>query len=95
MPHKKIVCLGGGSRYFIGALCDITVAKGLAGSEITIYDIDGEKAAIMAQLGTRLAKESQLGMTVRASKTLADAVDGADFAVSSIGGAGVSRKKAL
>jgi len=90
MSRKKIVCLGGGSRYFIGALCDMTVVKGLARSEIIIYDIDEEKAAIMAQLGTRLAKESQLGMTVRASKTLADAVEGADFAVSSIGGAGVS-----
>jgi alpha-galactosidase len=90
MPSKKIVCLGGGSRYFIRALGDIAVAVGLAGSEIIIYDIDREKAEIMAQYGTRLAKESGLGMTVRVSKTLADAVDGADFAVSSIGGAGVS-----
>jgi len=90
MPSKKIVCLGGGSGYFIGALGDIVVTRGLAGSEITIYDIDLEKAEIMAQFGTRLAKESGSSMTVRAPKTLADAVDGADFAVSSIGGAGVS-----
>ncbi len=90
MPNKKIVCLGGGSGYFIRALGDIAVTEGLAGSEITLYDIDMEKAEIMAQHGTRLAKESGLGMTVRASKTLADAVDGADFAVSSIGGAGAS-----
>lgn len=90
MPSKKIVCLGGGSGYFIRALGDIAVTEGLAGSEITLYDIDMEKAEIMAQHGARLAKESELGMTVRASKTLADAVDGADFAVSSIGGAGAS-----
>ena len=90
MPSKKIVCLGGGSRYFTRALGDIAVTEGLAGSEITLYDIDMEKAEIMAQHGARLAKESGLDMTVRASKTLADAVDGADFAVSSIGGAGVS-----
>jgi alpha-galactosidase len=90
MPSKKIVCLGGGSGYFIGALGDIAVAKGLAGSEIVLYDIDREKAEIMAKFGTRLAKESELGMTVRASKILSDAVDGADFALSSIGGAGVS-----
>jgi len=90
MPSKKIVCLGGGSGYFIRALGDIAVTEGLAGSEITLYDINLEKAEIMAQHGTRLARESGLGMTVRASKTLADAVDGADFAVSSIGGAGAS-----
>ena len=90
MPSKKIVCLGGGSGYFTRALGDIAVTEGLAGSEITLYDINLEKAEIMAQHGTRLARESGLGMTVRASKTLADAVDGADFAVSSIGGAGAS-----
>ncbi|MFQ6043399.1 MAG: hypothetical protein ACE5PV_21305 [Candidatus Poribacteria bacterium] len=90
MPSKKIVCLGGGSGYFTRALGDIAVTEGLAGSEITLYDIDMEKAEIMAQHGSRLAQESGLGMTVRASKTLADAVDGADFAVSSIGGAGAS-----
>jgi len=90
MSSQKIVCLGGGSGYFIGAIGDIVVTKGLAGSEITLYDIDMEKAELMAQFGTRLAKESGLGMTVRASKTLADAVDGADFAISSIGGAGAS-----
>ena len=90
MSSKKIVCLGGGSRYFIRALGDIAVTEGLAGSEITLYDIDMEKAEIMAQHGTRLAEEGGLGMTVRATKVLADAVDGADFAVSSIGGAGAS-----
>jgi len=90
MPSKKIVCLGGGSGYFIRALGDIVVMPGLAGSEITLYDIDMEKAEIMAQHGARLAKESGLGMKVRATKTLDDAIDGADFAVSSIGGAGTS-----
>jgi alpha-galactosidase len=90
MPSKKIVCLGGGSRYFIRALGDIAVTEGLAGSEISLYDIDIEKAEIMAQHGTRLAEESGLGMTVRVAKGLADAVDSADFAVSSIGGAGAS-----
>jgi alpha-galactosidase len=90
MPSKKIVCLGGGSGYFIRALGDMVVVPGLAGSEITLYDIDMEKAEIMAQHGARLAKESGLGMKVRATKTLDDAIDGADFAVSSIGGAGAS-----
>jgi len=90
MPSKKIVCLGAGSRYFTRALADIAVTEGVSGSEITLYDIDMEKAEIMAQHGARLADESGTGLRVRASKTLADAVDGADFAVSSIGGAGKS-----
>ena len=58
MPSKKIVCLGGGSRYFIRALGDIAVTEGLAGSEISLYDIDIEKAEIMAQHGTASPKRA-------------------------------------
>ena len=87
---KKIVCLGGGSGYFRRALADLAVTEGLAGSEITLYDIDHEKSEIMARHGARLAEESGTGLRVRACKELADAVDGADFAISSIGGAGAS-----
>jgi alpha-galactosidase len=90
MPSKKIVCLGGGSGYFTRALGDIIATPGLAESEITLYDIDMEKAEIMAQHGTKLASQNSSGINVRACKTLDDAIDGADFAVSSIGGAGVS-----
>lgn len=88
--NKKIVCLGGGSRYFSRVLADLVVTEGLSGSEITLYDIDMEKAEIMAQHGARLAKESGTNLRVRACKELAEAVDGADFAISSIGGAGKS-----
>lgn len=88
--NKKIVCLGGGSGYFTRALADLAVTKGLAGSEITLYDIDYEKSEIMGGHGARLAEESGTGLRVRACRELADAVDGADFAISSIGGAGKS-----
>lgn len=88
--NKKIVCLGGGSGYFRRALADLAVTQGLSGAEITLYDIDYEKAEIMARHGARLAEESETGLCVRACKELADAVDGADFAISSIGGAGAS-----
>lgn len=86
--NKKIVCLGSGSGYFTRALADLAVTQGIAGSEITLYDIDHEKSEIMARHGERLAKESGTGLKVRACKDLADAIDGADFAVSSIGGSG-------
>lgn len=88
--NKKIVCLGAGSGYFRRALADLVMPEGLAGSEVTLYDIDYEKCEIMAKHGTRLAEESGTGLKMRACKELADAVDGADFAVSSIGGAGAN-----
>jgi alpha-galactosidase len=88
--NKKIVCLGGGSWYFRGALGDVAVMEGLRGSEITLYDLDYEKSQIMAEYGSRLTEKAGTGMRVRACKDLADAVDGADFAISSIGGSGAS-----
>jgi len=90
MPGKKIVCLGGGSMYFAHALADLAVVDGLAGSEITLYDIDTEKSELMAAFGQRVAERGGRGLRVRACHRLAEAVDGADFAISSIGGAGAS-----
>ena len=88
MPQIKIACLGGGSLYFPRVLGDLALEEELAGSEITLYDIDAEKAERMATLGTRLATQAGTGLKVRATADLDDAVDGADFAVSSIGGSG-------
>lgn len=85
---KKIVCLGAGSLYFMGALSDLAVCRDLEGSEIVLYDIDVEKAKLMGKLAGRLFGEAGTRSRVRVAHSLEDAVDGADFAVSSIGGSG-------
>ncbi len=88
MAAKKIVCLGGGSLYFPRALGDLVAREDLAGSEIVLYDLDVEKSELMAAMGRRLADEAGTHFTIRAAAELAEAVDGADFAISSIGGSG-------
>jgi len=88
MCASKIVCLGGGSLYFRRALPDLLLNEDLADSEIVLYDIDAEKVEFMAAMGRRLAERAGTGFSVRASTDKADAVDGADFALSSIGGCG-------
>ena len=88
MAEKKIVCLGGGSLYFPRAIGDLLVREDLSGSEIVLYDIDAEKVELMAAMGRRLAAEAGTGFSIRSTDDLADAVDGADFAISSIGGSG-------
>jgi len=85
--NKKIVCLGGGSLYF-RSLGHILISKELAGSEIVLYDLDAEKIERMARMVRGLAKQSGGGFRIRATTNLADAVDGASFAISSIGGSG-------
>jgi len=88
MPERKIVCLGAGSLYFRRAIADLLMSQDLAGSEIVLYDLVHEKSERVAQMGQRLAAEAGTGFRVRAARELADAVDGADYAISSIGGSG-------
>ncbi len=88
MASKKIVCLGGGSVYFVRALPDLLLSKDLAGSQIVFYDIDGEKIEKMRAAVQRLTEAAGTGFKVSATLDLARAVDGADFAISSIGGSG-------
>jgi alpha-galactosidase len=91
MPEsRKIVCLGGGSLYFKHAVSDLLVNPDLAGSEIVLYDLDLEKVQVMSAGQEALAEQAGTGMTVRATDDLADALDGADFAISSIGGSGAA-----
>jgi len=88
MAKVKITCLGGGSLYFPHAIADLAMNPELAGSEIVLYDIDAEKVQMMAGCGERLAEAAGTGCTVRATTDLADAVDGAGYAISAIGGSG-------
>ena len=88
MSANKIVCLGGGSLYFRRAVPDLLLREDLAESEIVLYDIDAEKAERMAAMGQRLAARAGTRFTVRGTGDLEAAVDGADFALSSIGGSG-------
>jgi len=90
MASRKIVCLGGGSLYFPRLLQDVALEEDLAGSEVVLYDLDPEKVEIMAEFGRRLARSAGGALHIRATTDLADAVAGADFAVSSIGGSGAS-----
>jgi alpha-galactosidase len=90
MSIGKIVCLGGGSLYFRRALPDLIAHPDVAGSEIVIYDIDQEKADRMGGMARRLTSEAGVGIHIRATTDLTDAIDGADFALSSIGGSGAA-----
>ena len=93
MTNTKIACLGGGSLYFPRVLADLALEEELAGSEVVLYDIDADKAELMAALGVRLARDADSGLRVRASAGLDDCLDGAGFVVTSIGGSGAASDK--
>jgi alpha-galactosidase len=88
MASKKIACLGAGSLYFMSGIPDIILADGLSGSEICLYDIEREKARLMADACRRIAVSIGAGFKIKVASSLSEAVDSADFVVTSIGGSG-------
>ena len=54
----KITCLGAGGRYFLNPLGHIAANARLRGSRIALYDIDHERAAMMADAARRFSAEA-------------------------------------
>jgi len=90
MPSPKIACIGAGSLYFRRALGDLAVNTDLAESEIALYDLDLDKSQIMADHATRLTDLCGTRQRASAAATLGEALDGANFVITSIGGAGAT-----
>jgi len=88
MPSKKIVCCGGASMNFAGMYSDIISKKILNGSEIVIYDIDRERAELMAKYVQKLVEIVGGNFRVRVINNLIEAIDDADFVIGDIGGVG-------
>jgi len=82
---KKIVLLGAGSSFFRGAIGEIVVTEALADSEIVLHDIDRKTLKIIEAVACRMAAEAATGMKVSSTTQLSRALDGADYALSSIG----------
>ncbi len=81
----KVVLLGGGSLYFGNVLGEIAATPELAGAAVTLYDVNARRLDLMRRYGARVAAKAANGMTVRAARDLPAALDGADFAIASIG----------
>ncbi len=81
----KIALLGGGSLYFESVIKEIAMTPELAGSEIMLFDPDARRMEIMRQVGVRIAALTSSGLAVRSTNQCVRALDGADFAVASIG----------
>ena len=83
--RQKIVLLGAGSYYFHTVLGELLVTPELEGSDIMLYDIDKVRMDITYELGKRLAKKANRNFRILKSLKLPRALDGADYAISSIG----------
>jgi len=86
MAHRrKIVLVGAGSYYFHTVIGELLVTPELEGSDVMLFDIEKQRMDITYGLGKQLIRKAGKDWRLFKSLKLERAIDGADFAISSIG----------
>ena len=83
--ERKIVLLGAGSRYFERVLAELALMRELGDCSVALHDVDAKAARLMKQIGRRIFGGTGARPKLSSTTDLARALDGADFAISSIG----------
>jgi len=82
---RKIVLLGGGSAYFESVIAELALTEELAGCSVVLYDIDRKRMDLVRRAGRRTLDALGARLKLTATTDLARALDGADYAIASIG----------
>ena len=81
----KIAIIGAGSVVFTRRLLgDVLSFPSLADSKIALMDIDAERLELISGLANRLVTDSKTGAQIEATTDRAQALDGADFVITTI-----------
>jgi 6-phospho-beta-glucosidase len=89
----KVACIGGGGVRTPLVVFGINEsARHLGVDEVVLYDPDLERARMMVALGRAAVERDGGDLRVREAATLEDAVDGADFVLSSIRVGGIAAR---
>lgn len=82
---KRVVLIGAGSAQFgMGTIGDICKSGILEGSTIVLHDINAEALRQVAEAGRQYVEEHELPFKIEATTSRPEALQGADFCVSSI-----------
>ncbi len=81
----KIAMLGAGSHFFESVFLEISQTPELKGSEVVLFDVDGERMNLIEQLGNRYSQHFDAGLKISKTLELPRALEGADIAIASIG----------
>lgn len=90
--RKKIVYIGGGSLYFESVTAELATTEGLPPLHVVFFDPDKRRNDLMFQIGHRILERTGADITFDETQNLQAALDGADFAIASVGVHGPDRK---
>ena len=90
---KKVTLIGGGgvrTPLLIQGLVRARTALGIR--ELALYDVDRERVGLMAALGREVVREYGGEITISTPAILEEAVEGAEFVLSSIRAGGIDAR---
>jgi 6-phospho-beta-glucosidase len=88
-PRKIALIGGGGVRTPLVIYGINNAAQQLAAEELVLFDIDGDRCRIMAELGSTIVAREGGSLRIRVADSFEDAVDGASFVLNSIRAGGI------
>ncbi|MFA5865057.1 MAG: hypothetical protein WC975_10280 [Phycisphaerae bacterium] len=95
MPKVKLCIFGGGSGYthhMLSTFVKYVACGDLAGSVISLYDLDEENARLMADFGNSIAQAKKLDFKMEVAGTLESGLEGANFVLSSFRVGGLDQR---
>jgi 6-phospho-beta-glucosidase len=93
VPARRIVIVGAGSAYLPGLVRGLLQrAADLAGSELVLHDLDGERLRLMATLAARMLAAAGADLAVRQQPALRAALVGADFVLTTFRPGGMAAR---
>ncbi|MFH1022748.1 MAG: hypothetical protein V1809_05115 [Planctomycetota bacterium] len=84
MNHRIIAYIGASFKFVHQSIRDYLLLGGFDGTEIRLYDIDPEPLRIERDVIRRMIRQRKGRLTVRACRSRAEALDGADYVVVSV-----------
>ncbi len=92
--RAKIVIIGGGSPYCAGLMRAIVHhADELKGCHVTLMDINKEGLELIYTIGSKLIKYAGADLTLERTTSQEDAIDGADFVITTFRSGGMSARR--
>ncbi len=90
---RKITIIGGGGVRTPLVIYGLAQAQQLLHVDpLVLYDVDSDRAEIIARLGREILRRSHAAFEIRVSSSLEDASEGADFVVNSIRVGGIAAR---
>jgi len=90
LSQENIAIIGGGSAYVPGILYSFAqYGEAIAGSEITLMDINPSRLPMMEKLGRRIVMEAGVDLKIKSTIDLKESLDGSTFVLTNFRPGGI------